>query len=77
MKKKELTDIKVKKSEELIGLVKDKKLKLSKVQVEIKAGKEKNLKKIKNLKKDIAQILTIAKEKEIVEKEGKNENLKG
>jgi ribosomal protein L29 len=71
MKKKELTDIKVKKSEELIGLVKDKKLKLSKVQVEIKAGKEKNLKKIKNLKKDIAQILTIAKEKEIVEKEGK------
>lgn len=39
---------------------------------QIKAGKEKNLKKSLNLRRDIARILTLIRQKEIIEKENES-----
>jgi ribosomal protein L29 len=69
MKKKELTELRSKELGELIKLIKDKKEKLTKLTPEIAIGKEKNLKKAAILRKEIAQILTIVKEKEMADKE--------
>ena len=66
MKKNELKSIRTKKIGELYGQVNKKKIELVKVKMEIVAGKESDLKKAKNLKREIAQILTIIKEKQIV-----------
>lgn len=67
MKKNELTKLRNKDIEELKKITQDKKLELAKVFTDIKAGREKNLKKSKNLRCDIAQVLTIVKEKELIE----------
>ncbi|OGM17744.1 50S ribosomal protein L29 [Candidatus Woesebacteria bacterium RBG_19FT_COMBO_42_9] len=40
---------------------------------EVYGGKEKNLKKAKNLRREIAQILTILREREILDVEAKKE----
>ena len=69
MKKKELKDLKVKGLKELGKLVSQKKLELSESYAKIKAGQEKNLKKAKNLRRDVAQTLTIIREKELLEQE--------
>ncbi|MBI2066300.1 50S ribosomal protein L29 [Candidatus Woesebacteria bacterium] len=69
MKRKDLVDLKIKEVEDLNKVLGDKKAQLEKVMVNIRAGKEKNLKSAKNLKRDISQILTIVREKEIGEKE--------
>lgn len=59
------------KTEDLKKKVFEKKLELMKL-LSNKASKgDKNLKKGRNLKKEIAQILTIIKEKEIIGKESK------
>ena len=69
MKKNDFKNIRVKKIEELKEMVSEKKLELIKL-LSNKASKgEKNLKKGRNLKKEIAQILTVVKEIEILEKE--------
>ena len=68
MKRKELTDIKGKTLKELRKMVFEKKLEVGKIKVETPASKGKNLKASKNLRRQIAQILTIIKEKEIVER---------
>lgn len=69
MKKNDFKNIRVKKIEELKKMVSEKKLELIKL-LSNKASKgEKNLKKGRNLKKEIAQILTVVKEIEILEKE--------
>ncbi len=61
----------MKKTEDLRKIVSEKKLELMKL-LSNKASKgDKNLKKGRNLKKEIAQILTIIKEKEIIGKESK------
>jgi len=73
MKKKELTSLRSKKIQELIKMVADKKKEATEVYSKMKAGQEKNLKKVKNLKKDIAQILTIIKEEELSEKQESKE----
>lgn len=75
MKKKDLIELRGKKIEEVKGLVAKKRLEQSYTQVKIASRSEKNVKKVKNLRKDLAQILTILKEKEIIEKEAKNEGL--
>lgn len=67
MKKKEFKDLKNKEIKDLIKMLKDKKESLSKIVLDIKSGTEKNLKKGNNLRKEIAKILTLIKEKEIVE----------
>ena len=68
MKTKEFGSLKTKEIKELKDLVSKKKLELIKNQVKILSGKEKNLKKIWGLRKEIAQVLTIIKEKELLEK---------
>lgn len=69
MKKKDLTELKGKEIKDLLKTLKEKKGELAKVEIDIKAGKEKNLKKGNNLRRDIARILTIVKEKKILESE--------
>ena len=73
MKKRELTDVRKSETKDLSSKVKEKKLELAKTRVKIVSGEEKNVKKLANLKKEIAQLLTILKEKELVEVETKEE----
>jgi len=68
MKKKEFTDLRTKDLKTLKKLARDKKLEADKKRMEIMGGKEKNLKSTNNLRHDLAQILTVVKEKEILEK---------
>lgn len=67
MKKKELTDIKGKTVKDLSKLVYTKKVESKKIKMNTVSGKIKNLKEFKNLRRDIAQILTVIKEKQILE----------
>lgn len=67
MKKKELKDLRVKDYKELKKILSEKRLEVARVKADLKVSHEKNLKKAKNLSHDIAQILTIIKEKEIIE----------
>lgn len=68
MKRKELTDLKGKTSKNLIKLAGQKAMEAKKIKLNIISGKEKNLKAYRNLRKDLAQIFSVAKEKEIIEK---------
>lgn len=81
MKKTEFKNLKTKKIEELKKLVRPKKLEITKTLAKIAGGQEKNLKKARNLKRELAQVLTIIKEMEIMSKlESKDdspERLKG
>lgn len=67
MKTKEFGNLKIKEIKELKALIFKKKLELIKIQVKMHSGKEKNLKKIWALKKEVSQILTLIKEKEFIE----------
>lgn len=60
MKKKELEALKEKTKKELLKLVEEKKNESLNLISKMHAGKEKNLKKSKILRRDIAQILTLA-----------------
>lgn len=73
MKKNERTSLKSKTAIELKKEVVTKKADLAKFTAKMFAGGEKNLKKGRNLKKEIAQILTAVREKEIVDAESKTE----
>ena len=68
MKKKELYNLKSKPTEELRKIVLEKKTKLSMVKADIIASREKNLKAAKNLRHELGQILTIIRQKEIIDK---------
>ncbi len=63
MKIKELKEIKNKESKDLETMVSKLRIELNKNQVKIAGGKEKNLKKGWNLRKEIAQILSVLKNK--------------
>ncbi len=65
MKKKDLKNLRAKEIDELRKLVSEKKKEVAVIYGKVKVGQEKNLKKMKGLKKEIAQILTIIGEKEI------------
>lgn len=67
MKVKEFKDLKVKDVKELNKLMVEKKLELMKVIPNMAVNQEKNLKKGKTLKTEIAQIMTILREKELAE----------
>ena len=74
MKRKELNDLRGKTAQELEKIVLGKKLEIEKARMKIIGGKEKNLKVRKNLAREIAKILTLIREKEIIESlEAKNE----
>lgn len=64
MKKNELSQKRNKELEELRKELKEKRQELVKVRLEVSTGKIKNKRASKNLKKDIAQLLTLIKEKE-------------
>ncbi len=68
MKKKDLASLREKKIEDLKKLVKEKKDELKKAQIKLVSGKEKNLKKVKNLKTEIAQMLTLIRESQLIVK---------
>jgi ribosomal protein L29 len=70
MKKKDLTDLRNKKINELEKLLSKKRNELINTYAKIKAGQEKNLKKAKNIRRDVAQILTIIREKGCVNQNG-------
>ena len=61
MKRKDFIDLKSKTAQELRKLASEKKM-------EILGGKEKNLKAYRNYRREIAEILTLVREKEILEK---------
>ena len=68
MKRKDYTDLKTKTVKELIKMASDKKIEAIKKKMDILGGKEKNLKLHRNFRAEVAKILTLAKEKEILEK---------
>ena len=63
MKKKEITEFKNKPFAELEKFVKDSKEKLRVLKFDLAAGKVKNVKDLRMLKKDIARALTFIKDK--------------
>lgn len=63
MKSKQLNELKNIDAKELQTMVVAKKLELFTITGKIYAGREKNLKKGKNLKRDIAQIMTVIRQK--------------
>ncbi len=63
MKKKELNEIKDKELKELVKLVGEKELEVTKTQVKITSGNMKNVKAVRNLKKSLAQIKSILNQK--------------
>lgn len=68
MKTKDFAELKNKSIADLAKLAMAKKVEIDKSILEIGVQKEKNLKKAKNTKKDLAQILTLIKEKELAGK---------
>jgi ribosomal protein L29 len=70
MKKKELISLRGKKIPDLEKLASARRKEVLLTRAKVKAGQEKNLKKVKSLKKDLAQILTVIKELELREKLG-------
>lgn len=71
MKKRELRDLKNKSVKELIKIVDKKAIEIMKVKAKSKVSKEKNLKHVKNIKKDVAQIKTVIREKEFIDESSK------
>lgn len=76
MKKKDLKTLRTKNDKEVEKTLGKKRDELMKTFLKTKTGREKNTKAVRNLRKDIAQILTIRREKEIVEKMKKKEGEK-
>ena len=71
MKKRDLQEKRKVDVKDLFKLVQEKKFKSLKLKGEMKVGKAKNLKEGTNLRREIAELLTIIKEKEILAKEEK------
>lgn len=68
MKKEELKKLRAKDMKELEKVLNESRKLLSESYLKIAGAKEKNLKKVRNLRRDVAQILTLMKEKELTEK---------
>lgn len=66
MKKKDLNTLKGKDVQVLVKDVTEKRAKLVKEEMALRVGKVNKLKEIRNLRHDIAQILTIIREKELI-----------
>ena len=74
MKINELTKVRKSTVEELTKKVSQLKSDAARAYSDRKAGKDKELKKVKNLKHDIAQIMTIISEKMLISAESTKEN---
>jgi ribosomal protein L29 len=68
MKKKEFNDLRAKDLKTLEKMAREKRFEADKKRMEIVGGKEKNLKATNNLRHDLAQILTLVREKVLIEK---------
>jgi ribosomal protein L29 len=77
MKKKDFDQIKNKSREDLEKVVSEKRAELTETNTLSGVSGEKNKKKAKTLRREIAQILTLIKEKEIVEKISKVQKERG
>lgn len=77
MKIKELKNTRTKDLKTIEALLAKKRLEMSKIQVKILSGKEKNLKTMKFAKKEVAQLLTLIKEKKLISKieDGKEKSM--
>jgi ribosomal protein L29 len=73
MKRNMLRDLRSKKLTDLEKMASEKRAEVDKARAEMKASKEQNLRKVKNLRRDLAQILTVVREKEIINEENKEE----
>ncbi|KKR44957.1 MAG: hypothetical protein UU51_C0001G0038 [Microgenomates group bacterium GW2011_GWC1_41_20] len=67
MKRKEINELRGKTIQELAKIAEAKKIEAEKAKMKIMGGKEKNLKVRRNLTREIAKILTLVREKEIIE----------
>lgn len=77
MKKKELIDLRSKEVKVLNKMILDKKTEIEKNRVKVFSGKQKNFSFSRNLRREVSQLMTLVKEKQIMEKlTGKN-NKKG
>lgn len=65
MKQKELTKIRTKETDALLKEVTELKQQRDRALADMKAGKESNLKKAKMVKREIAQYMTVIREKEL------------
>jgi large subunit ribosomal protein L29 len=74
MKSKDLKVLNDKSIEDLMKMVKNTRTELVKLRAEYKAGKLNNPKKIREIKKNIAQILTLIKIKEILARKEKQKD---
>lgn len=72
MKKQDLKVLRKKSKKELEKQIDKKRLELAKHAVKLKIGKKKNLKKGRLLKREIAQILTVIRENELIEQSAEN-----
>ena len=68
MKRKDYTELKGKTVKELVKLASTKKAEAVKSKMKILGGKEKNIKLYRQIRAEIAKILTLIREKEILEK---------
>jgi len=76
MKKKDLVALRAKKTDEIKKSIREKKNELAQIAGKVKIGEEKNLKKMHNLRLEIARLLTIIREKEILEQEESSKEAK-
>lgn len=63
MKKKQLQEVKTKTAKELESMLVQKRLELARARAELATGRHKNKKAVKNLRRDMAQTLTVLAEK--------------
>lgn len=66
MKLKEINDLRGKGEKDIRKLLEEKRSEIAKTEVKRKVSKEKNLKRVKMLKRDVSRILTILAEKKFV-----------
>ncbi len=64
MAKQNLADLRKKEVAELAKIITEKRKEAIEQKIELGMGKEKNVRKVKNLRREIAQLITISKEKE-------------
>lgn len=72
MKLKELNSLRAKDLKEINALINKKVSEIRQAEVKNKVSKEKNLKRIKMLRRDVSQIKTILREKEMAEQSADN-----
>ncbi|MCH7729924.1 50S ribosomal protein L29 [Patescibacteria group bacterium] len=72
MKKNDLNSLRAKTVAELRKEAAKRQVELSSFYAKIKAGQEKNLKRAKNARRDLAQILTLIRQKELLEQRAEN-----